>query len=127
MLISIDTARGEGRSLPFSKDGEKGVLCSLSLLHETFLISAKSNCAQRLSTRRHTKFSSIGLGVATGRRISELLGYPNAPDIQRQFQKFEWYHPKPALTFEEVDRMMSDTEKQNVKFLAHCRELKRSK
>jgi YARHG domain/Gram-negative bacterial TonB protein C-terminal len=53
--------------------------------------------------------------------------FPNAPDIQRQFQKFEWYHPKPALTFEEVDRLMSDTEKQNLKFLAHCRELKRSK
>jgi hypothetical protein len=32
-----------------------------------------------------------------------------------------------ALTFEEVDRLMSDTERQNVKFLAQCRELKRSK
>jgi hypothetical protein len=53
--------------------------------------------------------------------------FPNVPDIQRQFQKFEWYHPKPRLTFEEVDRLMSDTERQNVKFLAQCRELKRSK
>ena len=53
--------------------------------------------------------------------------FPNVPDIQRQFQKFEWYHPKPGLTFEEVDRLMSNTERQNVEFLAQCRELKRSK
>ena len=49
--------------------------------------------------------------------------FPNVPDIQRQFQKFAWYHPNPGLTFEEVDRLMSDTERENVKFLAQCREL----
>jgi hypothetical protein len=53
--------------------------------------------------------------------------FPNAPHIQRQFQKFEWYHPNPGVTFEEIDRLMSDTERQNVKLLAKCRELKRSK
>jgi hypothetical protein len=53
--------------------------------------------------------------------------FPNTPDIQRQFQKFEWYHPNPGLTFEQVSRLMSDTERQNVKFLAQCRELKGSK
>jgi hypothetical protein len=53
--------------------------------------------------------------------------FPNVPDIQRQFQKFEWYNPKPGLTFEGIDRLMSDTERQNVKLLAQCRELKRSK
>jgi hypothetical protein len=51
--------------------------------------------------------------------------FPNTPDVQRQFQKFSWYHPSAGITFEMIDQKMSDIERQNVKFLAEYRELLR--
>jgi YARHG domain len=53
--------------------------------------------------------------------------FPNTPDIQRHFERFPWYHPNPSLTYEAIDQIMSDVERQNVKFLALCRELKRGR
>jgi hypothetical protein len=53
--------------------------------------------------------------------------FPNTPDIQRQFGRFSWYHPNSELTYESIDQLMTDVERQNVKFLALCRELKRGK
>jgi hypothetical protein len=47
--------------------------------------------------------------------------FPNHPDIQRQFQRFNWYRPQPNLTFNDIDRLMSDTERENVKVLAQYR------
>jgi YARHG domain len=85
------------------------------------------------NTRLLTMDDAIGMSIEEMRyAINEVYArygatFPNAPEIQRDFQKLEWYHPNPNLTFDEVDRSMSDTEKQNVKFLAQCRELKRSK
>jgi YARHG domain len=52
--------------------------------------------------------------------------FPHQPEIQQQFQEFDWYRPSPKLTFQAIDQMMTDTEKRNVKFLAYVRELKRS-
>jgi hypothetical protein len=53
--------------------------------------------------------------------------FPNTPDIRRQFEKFYWYHPNAELSYETIDKLMSDVERQNVKYLALCRELKRGK
>jgi hypothetical protein len=53
--------------------------------------------------------------------------FPNTPDIQRQFERFSWYHSNPSLTFEAIDRMMSEVEKKNVKLLALRRESKRGR
>jgi hypothetical protein len=47
--------------------------------------------------------------------------FPKHPDVQRQFQKFDWYHPKPKLTFDDIDQSMSDIERENVKVLARYR------
>jgi DNA polymerase III delta subunit len=53
--------------------------------------------------------------------------FPNTPAIRRLFEKFYWYHPNTSLSYEAIDQLMSDVERQNVKFLALCRELKRGK
>jgi len=53
--------------------------------------------------------------------------FANNPDIRRQFQKFGWYHPNPAITFSDIDATMSDIEKQNVKLLGDYRDKLRSK
>jgi len=53
--------------------------------------------------------------------------FTNTPDIGRQFQKFAWYHPNPAITFADIDTAMSDIEKQNVKILGDYRDKLRSK
>jgi len=47
--------------------------------------------------------------------------FPNHPDVQQQFQKFDWYHPDPKLTFHDIDQSMSDIERENVKVLARYR------
>jgi hypothetical protein len=47
--------------------------------------------------------------------------FPNHPDVQQQFQKFDWYHPEPKLTFEDIDQSMSDFERENVRVLAQYR------
>jgi hypothetical protein len=41
--------------------------------------------------------------------------------VRHQFQKFDWYQPKPGLTFDDIDQSMSDTERQNLKVLAQSR------
>jgi hypothetical protein len=53
--------------------------------------------------------------------------FPNTPDIQRHFDRFSWYHPNPSLTYEAIDQIMTDVERQNVKFLVLSRELKRGR
>jgi hypothetical protein len=53
--------------------------------------------------------------------------FPHRPDNQREFEKFSWYHPNPNLGYEAIDQLMSEVERQNIKFLALCRELKRGK
>jgi YARHG domain len=53
--------------------------------------------------------------------------FPHRPDDQREFEKFSWHHPNPNLRYEAIDQLMSDVERQNIKFLALCRELKRGK
>jgi YARHG domain len=42
-------------------------------------------------------------------------------DVRQQFQQFDWYQPKPGLTFDDIDQSMSDIEKQNLKVLAQYR------
>ena len=49
------------------------------------------------------------------------------PEIQRQFTRFDWYHPNPRLSFEDIDQIMSDIESQNVKMMALYREGIRNK
>lgn len=39
--------------------------------------------------------------------------FPQVPEIQRQFARFDWYHPNPKLSFEDIDQMMSDSERKN--------------
>jgi hypothetical protein len=54
--------------------------------------------------------------------------FPQVPEIQRQFLRFDWYHPNPRLSFvEDIDQMMSDIESQNVKMMALYREGIRNK
>jgi hypothetical protein len=53
--------------------------------------------------------------------------FPHRPDNQREFEKCSWYHPNPNLSYEAIDQLMSDVERQNIKFPALCRELKRGK
>ena len=53
--------------------------------------------------------------------------FPKTPEIQRQFEQFSWYYPNPSLSYEAIDALMSDVERQNVKLLALFRELKRGK
>jgi YARHG domain len=78
---------------------------------------------QRLLTLENIK----GLSAAEVRyAINEIYArygatFSNHPDVQRQFQKFDWYHPKPKLTFEDIDQSMSDIERENVKVLAQYR------
>jgi hypothetical protein len=43
------------------------------------------------------------------------------PDIQHQFEKLDWYQPRPAFTFDQIDGLMSDVERENVKVLAQYR------
>jgi hypothetical protein len=43
------------------------------------------------------------------------------PDVRQQFQKFDWYQPKPGLTFDDIDQSMSDIERHNLKMLAQYR------
>ena len=52
--------------------------------------------------------------------------FPNTPDVQKQFAKFRWYEPNPSLTFEDIDGMMTDVERENIKLLALYREGKRN-
>ena len=52
--------------------------------------------------------------------------FPNTPDVQKQFAKFSWYEPNPSLTFEDIDSMMTDVERENIKLLALYREGKRN-
>jgi len=47
--------------------------------------------------------------------------FPKTPEIQRQFEQFSWYHPNPSLSYEAIDALMSDVERQNVKLLARER------
>jgi TPR repeat protein len=47
--------------------------------------------------------------------------FPKDREIQKQFEKFDWYHPNPNLSFDEVDQLMSDIERENVKMLAQHR------
>jgi hypothetical protein len=48
--------------------------------------------------------------------------FPSSPGMQRQFNQVSWYRPNPRLTFEDVDRLMSNVEAQNVKSLAALRD-----
>jgi hypothetical protein len=47
--------------------------------------------------------------------------FPNHPEIQQQFKKFDWYHPDANLSFNDIDQLMSDIERENVKTLAQYR------
>ena len=79
---------------------------------------------QRLLTLENIK----GLSAAEVRyAINEIYArygatFPNHPDVQQQFQKFDWYHPKRKLTFDDIDQLMSDIERENVKVLAQRRD-----
>ena len=53
--------------------------------------------------------------------------FPHRADNQREFEKFSWYHANPNLSYEAIDQLVSVVERQNIKFLALCRELKRGK
>jgi hypothetical protein len=48
--------------------------------------------------------------------------FPKTPEIQRHFERLSWYHPNPRLSFEDIDRSMTDIERENVKMLALYRE-----
>jgi YARHG domain len=43
------------------------------------------------------------------------------PDVVQQFQKFDWYQPRPGLAFSDIDHLMSDVERANLKLLAQYR------
>jgi YARHG domain len=53
--------------------------------------------------------------------------FSNDPDVQREFQKFSWYHPNPKISFSDIDQSMSEVEKQNIKLLGQYRARLRSK
>jgi YARHG domain len=42
-------------------------------------------------------------------------------ETHQQFRHFTWYHPNSKLTFDDIDELMSEIEKQNVKVLAERR------
>ena len=43
-------------------------------------------------------------------------------DLKRYFQQFAWYHPRPGLSFDQIEADFSDVEKANVKFLGAVRD-----
>jgi serine/threonine protein kinase len=53
--------------------------------------------------------------------------FPNHPEIENQFRKFNWYQPIPGRSFDNIDDAMSDIEKENVKILAAYRALRAPK
>jgi hypothetical protein len=50
--------------------------------------------------------------------------FTRQPQIEHQFEKLDWYHPKPERSFDDIDRLMSKIERENVKTLAQYRAMK---
>jgi serine/threonine protein kinase len=50
--------------------------------------------------------------------------FPNKAAIKRQFEQFDWYHPRPSLDFDQVEQGFSDVEKANLKALSAMRQSK---
>lgn len=42
----------------------------------------------------------------------------------KQFSEFQWYKPRPGLTFDDIEKEFSDLEKENLKVLGRCRDAK---
>jgi hypothetical protein len=49
--------------------------------------------------------------------------WKSRPNVQRQFQKWSWYHPEPGRSFDDIDRLMSGIERGNVEVLAQYRSM----
>lgn len=115
----------------FLRTGDRSILNEPNLNPEPLV---QKQVVQRLGTgneRLLTAQDVVGLNVDQIRHAINTIyarygaTFPQAPDVQRQFNRVSWYHPNPRLTFEDIDQMMSSTEAQNVKLLAwYCEGLR---
>jgi len=98
--------------------------------------SPSSLIGERFPQTRLRLLSAVdlkGMSVAELRyAINEIYArygaaFTNSPDIRRQFQRFNWYHPNPNITFSDIDQSMSEIEKENIKVLGQYRDARHSK
>ena len=49
------------------------------------------------------------------------------PELRKQFRQFGWYHPRPGLSFDQVEAEFSNIEKTNLKLLAAIRDARKGR